>query len=463
MFHRQNFNYLFGAIVFDLAGTILALHLGHITHEHLNHGHQSVPFTIGLLTLSVWSLIFFTFSVYDPARNYRAVDEFQNVIVAAFYSWLVFTGVLYFVYNHLAQQLIAYFFAIDLLWLIGWRVVSRIFFRLYGRRRSTPRRVLIVGANGVGHQTSKQLKSFIGPDLTIVGYVDDAPEERISDGYPVLGNLDEVGDIVKQRRIDEVVIALSYRFYEKLDQIVVDLQALPVQVRIVPNYFNLALYRATVEDFGGIPLINLRDPALSPYQRMVKRAFDLIVGSIATLLALPIMGIIAVAIRLNSPGPILFKQTRVGENGRLFTMYKFRSMVVNADALQGAVTQYDETGNPVHKVPNDPRVTRVGRIIRNTSLDELPQLFNVLHGTMTLVGPRPELPWLVERYEPWQRKRFAVPQGITGWWQITGRDEKLMHLHTEDDLYYIQNYSLLLDLQILWKTIGVVLKRKGAF
>jgi exopolysaccharide biosynthesis polyprenyl glycosylphosphotransferase len=463
MLHRQSLNYLFGAIIFDLAGTLLALHLGHLTHERLNHIHQSVPFTIALLTLSVWSLIFFTLSVYDPARNYRAVDEFQNVIVAAVYSWLVFTGILYFVYHHLAQQLIAYFFAIDLLWLIGWRVVSRVFSRLYGGRRSVSYRVLIVGANGVGHDTSKQLESFIGPDLTIVGYVDDTPDEQVPDGYPVLGSLDEVCDIVEKCRIDEVVIALSYRFYEKLDQIVVDLQELPVQVRIVPNYFNLALYRATVEDFGGIPLINLRDPALSPYQRMIKRAFDLIVGSTATLLALPIMGVIAVAIRLDSAGPILFKQTRVGENGRLFTMFKFRSMVVDADKLQSAVMQYDQDGNPVHKVQNDPRVTRVGQIIRQTSLDELPQLFNVLEGTMTLVGPRPELPWLVERYEPWQRKRFAVPQGITGWWQITGRDEKLMHLHTEDDLYYIQNYSLLLDLQILWKTVGVVLKRKGAF
>ena len=125
--------------------------------------------------------------------------------------------------------------------------------------------------------------------------------------------------------------------------------------------------------------------------------------------------------------------------------------------------QHDDHGRVIHKVPNDPRVTRVGRFIRRTSLDELPQLFNVLKGEMSLVGPRPEMPWLVEQYAPWQRKRFAVPQGITGWWQINGRDDKLMHLHTEDDLYYIQNYSILLDLQILWKTIGVVLKRRGAF
>ncbi len=160
---------------------------------------------------------------------------------------------------------------------------------------------------------------------------------------------------------------------------------------------------------------------------------------------------------------MLFRQQRVGENGRLFTMYKFRSMVVNAEELQEQVNEVDEEGHIIHKKPNDPRVTRVGRFIRRYSLDELPQLFNVLKGDMSLVGPRPELPWLVEKYEPWQRKRFAVPQGITGWWQVNGRSDKPMHLHTEDDLFYIQNYSLWLDLLILWKTVWVVLRGKGAY
>jgi lipopolysaccharide/colanic/teichoic acid biosynthesis glycosyltransferase len=136
---------------------------------------------------------------------------------------------------------------------------------------------------------------------------------------------------------------------------------------------------------------------------------------------------------------------------------------VNAEAYQKEVSKRDQQGNLIHKQKDDPRVTRVGRVIRRTSLDELPQLINVLKGDMSLVGPRPELPWLVEKYEPWQRKRFAVPQGLTGWWQVNGRSEKPMHLNTEDDLYYIQHYSLLLDLQILWKTMFAVLKRQGAY
>ncbi|MGB3713292.1 MAG: sugar transferase, partial [Candidatus Promineifilaceae bacterium] len=170
-----------------------------------------------------------------------------------------------------------------------------------------------------------------------------------------------------------------------------------------------------------------------------------------------------VLIKLDSPGPVLFKQRRVGENGRLFTMYKFRSMIDGAQDMQHKLTETNEQGEILFKSEGDPRITRVGRFMRRTSLDEIPQLINVLKGDMSLVGPRPELPWLVDFYKPWQRKRFAVPQGITGWWQINGRSDRPMHLHTADDLYYIQNYSVWLDLYILFKTVLVVLRGTGAY
>jgi lipopolysaccharide/colanic/teichoic acid biosynthesis glycosyltransferase len=152
----------------------------------------------------------------------------------------------------------------------------------------------------------------------------------------------------------------------------------------------------------------------------------------------------------------------VGENGKLFCIYKFRSMVVDAEADLMKQRQIEDQ-TAAHKRPHDPRVTRVGHFLRRTSIDELPQLFNVLKGEMSLVGPRPELPGLVEQYEIWQRRRFAVPPGITGWWQVNGRSDRPMHLHTDDDLYYIQNYSPLMDLRILWRTIGTVVRGKGAY
>jgi lipopolysaccharide/colanic/teichoic acid biosynthesis glycosyltransferase len=175
------------------------------------------------------------------------------------------------------------------------------------------------------------------------------------------------------------------------------------------------------------------------------------------------MAVSALMIMLEDGRPVLFTQMRVGENGRLFGMLKFRTMVKNAEQLQSQVEKRDADGNLIHKSKDDPRVTRVGRFLRRFSLDELPQLFNILRGDMSLVGPRPEMPYLVEKYQPWQRKRFAVPPGLTGWWQVNGRSDRPMHLNTEDDLYYINNYSLLLDIQILIKTVWIVLVGRGAY
>ncbi len=211
-------------------------------------------------------------------------------------------------------------------------------------------------------------------------------------------------------------------------------------------------------------MFDLRAPVLDEYQRMVKRAFDLGVTIVSLPPALLVMGVVALAIKLDSPGPVFYRQKRVGENGRLFEMIKFRSMVKNADELRHLVEEAGPGGKVIqHKTAHDPRITRVGAFLRRTSLDELPQLFNVLRGEMSLIGPRPELPHLVDKYELWQRKRFAVPQGMTGWWQVNGRSDKPMHLHTEEDLYYVQHYSLWLDLQILVKTVWVVLRGKGAY
>jgi len=202
---------------------------------------------------------------------------------------------------------------------------------------------------------------------------------------------------------------------------------------------------------------------LNANQRTMKRALDITLVSIALVLALPVLLGVALAIKLSSPGPVLFKQRRVGEGGKLFTIYKFRSMVVNAEALQAKVNTTDANGNISHKAKNDPRVTAIGRILRKTSLDELPQLLNVLKGDMSLVGPRPELPWLVEQYQPWQRGRFVVPQGITGWWQVNGRSDTPAHLSVETDIWYVKHYSIWLDIKIIAMTSPALLKGKGAF
>jgi exopolysaccharide biosynthesis polyprenyl glycosylphosphotransferase len=263
--------------------------------------------------------------------------------------------------------------------------------------------------------------------------------------------------------VDEIVVALPLGDHARLANITLALQRVPVHIRMVPDHFNLVFLWATVEDFGGIPLISLTEPAVSDFQRLVKRCFDLVLGTALTIFALPLMAVTALAIKLDSPGPAIYRQQRVGEKGELFQMYKFRSMVDSAEDHIGELIEPAPDGRIVYKHADDPRITRIGHFLRTFSLDELPQFFNVLKGDMSLVGPRPEMPWVLDIYEDWQFQRLTVPQGITGWWQINGRADKLMHEHTEEDLFYIKNYSLLLDLQILWRTPGAVVNRRGAF
>lgn len=194
---------------------------------------------------------------------------------------------------------------------------------------------------------------------------------------------------------------------------------------------------------------------------MFKRAFDLFFGFFALIFSLPLMALLALLVYLEDGSPIIFRQTRVGKNEKLFEMFKFRTMIRNAEQLQSQMEK--RTGYLIHKTKDDPRITRVGRVLRRFSLDELPQLFNVLAGTMSLVGPRPEIPYLAEKYELWQRKRFTVLPGMTGWWQINSRSAQPMQLHIEYDLYYIQNYSIWLDLKIIFRTIWIVLLGTGSY
>jgi exopolysaccharide biosynthesis polyprenyl glycosylphosphotransferase len=223
--------------------------------------------------------------------------------------------------------------------------------------------------------------------------------------------------------------------------------------------------RASVEELDGIPRIEVREPAIDGLDRLIKRLFDLVVSTSLLIVLSPIMVLIALLIKLDSPGTVFFRQRRVGEGGRLFWMVKFRSMFECADQEETRMLHNASGGQlSFAKTPYDPRVTRLGHFLRRTSLDELPQLFSVVKGDMSLVGPRPELPQLVEQYEPWQYQRFAVPQGMTGWWQVNGRMERGdPRQRVEDDLFYIRNYSLWLDMRILFKTILAVIYGEGAY
>lgn len=455
MLQYHSLNRIILSIVLDALSTIAALLIAAWLRVTLPYGQEIglpfLPLSLFPLVVVIWIAVFFVLSVYDPRRSYFASDELHTIVTASFFALLVLAGALFFSLREISRLFIVYFFAANLTILVGWRVTLRFFARtLKVRRTQKPRRVLIVGSGALAQQVAARIERFHWTGLELVGFADDTN----ADG--VIGTIGDSVRLVEQLNVEEVVLVLPYESYDRVQTVALDLLRLPIQVRIVPDFLSLALYRATVEDFSGLTLVNLRAPALNGYQYLVKRIFDLIVGGLLFALTLPLMIVAALLVRLGSDGPVIYQQPRVGENGRLFTMYKFRTMIVGADQL-------DDPEQIIQKSPRDPRVTRAGRWLRATSIDELPQLVNVLKGEMSLVGPRPELPWLVERYEAWQRQRFAVPQGMTGWWQVNGRSQHDMYLHTEDDLYYIQNYSLGLDIQILWKTIFAVIRRTGAY
>ena len=471
MLRRFGVNYAIFSIVIDVALTLLALMgatflVGYVPQSMTNlRGPAFIAPYILLAVPIIWGVTFLVLSVYDPKRIYKAIDEMQIVTVATLSSALLFAGLLYLGQRDFSRWVFILFVSLDLIFLLGWRIIARIAFRI-GRMPAGERHVLIVGTGEVGQRVGQMIEEYRSMGLNLSGYLDEAPQTTAThDGMVVhvLGPVEDVREVVQTGHIDDVVIALPQRDYAQINHLVLALHDLPVHVRVVPDYFSLALYRASVEDFGGLPMINLRDPALNDVQRLVKRMFDLALSSILLGIVMVPMAVITLLIRLDSKGPIIFRQQRVGENGRLFSMYKFRSMVVGAESMQDVMNEVNEDGKVLFKKIDDPRVTHIGRFLRHTSLDELPQLFNVWKGDMSLVGPRPELPWLVGQYEPWQHKRLAVPQGMTGWWQINGRADKPLHLHTEDDLYYVQNYSLWMDIYILLKTPWVVVRGKGAY
>lgn len=459
MLRRFSVNFALFSMALDALLVAAALRLAVIYRPALNAlsfaqqleaGTELVPATLYVVFPILWVAVLLLFAVYDGRRNLRVVDEMSSLTLGCLLAAVASAGALYLSYRDVSRLLFLLFALLAVAGLGGWRLL----YRLVGRRglRGAERRVLVVGAGEIGKQVRDQIQAHANMGLIFLGFVDDEDTDK-----DVLGYLEQARQIARDRRADDIIIALPGWAYQRVNTLVAELHDLPLRTWVIPDYFALALHRAQVDDFAGLPVLDLRAPALNDYQRLIKRAFDVALVLALLPLALPAMGLIAAAIRLADGAPVLLRQKRVGENGRLFDMLKFRTMVPEAKLL------LPEDDSLLHKRPDDPRVTRVGGFLRRTSLDELPQLCNVLRGEMSLVGPRPELPELVERYETWQRKRFAVPQGITGWWQINGRSDKPMHLHTEDDLYYVQHYSLGLDLMIMLRTVWTVLSGRGAY
>lgn len=354
---------------------------------------------------------------------------------------------------------VAGFFTLSLALLSVRRITTALLHRLIDPVLRKPRSVLLVGSGPRGRKAASHLAYDRRWQYSLVGFVD---RNAGPDRADVLGGIAELESILSAHAVDEVIIALPIRsMYDECQHAVAVCERLGIQCRYSTDLFETSLTKRRSldeHDPSSVRLHVIHDTGLA-----IKRTFDVIVAATALVCLSPLFLVIALGIKTSSDGPVFFRQKRFGLNRHLFTMYKFRSMEVNAEAMQSKLEHMNQAGGPVFKISRDPRVTKFGEFLRRTSLDELPQLWNVLIGDMSLVGPRPLPVRDVSRFpEAWLLRRFSVPQGITGLWQVNGRSNTSFERWIELDLHYIDRWSLLLDFVILAKTFSAVIRQNGA-
>jgi exopolysaccharide biosynthesis polyprenyl glycosylphosphotransferase len=431
---------------------------------------ELAPPAVYVFVALLWPFFLSVFAVYEGRANPTLKAELLNVLLAICVATLTLAGALYFTYRETPRVLAVLFFALDVALLLGGRIALWTLRRLVPASARARRAVLIVGAGPIARDVARQLRQYALSDIEIAGFSSDGPAQNSLDGLPILGPLEQLPAIVAAHRIRDAVVALPLEDHVRLIAACRALQGLAVRVYVIPDLFALSFPNAALDGFGGIPVVDLGRPGITGRRRVLKRVFDIVAVALSLLLIAPLLLLIALAIKLESRGPVLFRQERVGERGRPFTMYKFRSMRAGADpAPHRAHVERLIAGNldPAQlggdlKLARDPRVTRVGRLLRRTSLDELPQLFNVLIGDMSLVGPRPPIAYEVALYQDWHRRRLDAPPGISGLWQVKGRNRVSFDEMVRLDLEYIEKQSLWLDLQILAQTPLAVLSGRGA-
>jgi exopolysaccharide biosynthesis polyprenyl glycosylphosphotransferase len=324
-------------------------------------------------------------------------------------------------------------------------------------------RLLIVGAGRDGLDLCRSINKARHLGFQVVGFLDDTrPLGPTTAGLPeVVGDSSDIRGTVLAGKVDAVLVAGGSVATDTAERVYRDLQGLDVDLHLSTGLLGVAANRVAVQRFGDAPVLGLRRVELTGFQQMLKRGFDLVVATLLLLLLSPVLLACTIAVKLSSPGPVLFRQLRVGQDGREFLIHKFRSMVVDAEQRLEHLKDRNEADGLLFKLRHDPRVTRVGRVLRAWSLDELPQLFDVVRGDMSLVGPRPPVPSEVANYDTWIRNRLRVKPGLTGLWQVSGRHELSFEDYVRHDLFYVENWSLFMDLFIVLKTIPAVLRRSG--
>ncbi len=392
------------------------------------------------------------FGLYLHRRRLSSLNR-PSVLIKASYHWLLYIVVVGFFFKalDLGRSVILLAALLGVVYLFSSRTVlrwlkARALARGRGRVRS-----LIVGTGPLAADVRQALADHPEIGYEIVGSVA-APGEEVDERNGT-HDLEALGELIAREQIEEIFLAIAHLEHDRQLDLLNLAEHRGIRVHVVSNIFDVITERAKVEEIATFPVITLRDGHIPLHQAMMKAMLDYTLALGGTLLWLAFFHWwIAIRIRMDSPGPVFFRQERIGRDGRPFILFKYRTMRADAEAYATAPTDEE-----------DPRITPFGRWLRRTSLDELPQLLNVLRGEMSLVGPRPEMRFIVDQYQAWERRRLDVKPGLTGLWQVIGRKNLPLHLNMQYDLYYIKNQSFLLDVEILCRTLPAVLKGKGAF
>jgi len=422
-------------------------------------GYPINPFPIYIKALPIivvpWLISCGAFGLYRRKRGMTPLEEFQALLQSVALGWSVVMAVAFMMKEFdLARSVVILFFFVTLL-LLG--IMRALFRNIESRLLATGRysiRALIVGAGQIGIRALQRFRDHPEIGYEVIGFLDDDPKKKDMTvaKIPVLGAVKDLRRIVEKKKVEEVFVAISKLPHKRILQMIMECESLGVSFKIASDLFDVLAHETRIDFIEELPIFELRSGEREPGYEMVKRGMDFLVGGIVLLLSLPLWPFIMLAIVMESGLPIFFSQERVGKDGKVFRMFKFRTMFK-------AVRKFE----PAPRDKEDPRITRVGRLLRRMSLDELPNIINVILGDMSLVGPRPEMPFIVEQYEDWQRKRLAVKPGITGLWQVLGRKDLPLQENLEYDFYYIKNRSFFLDLTILLKSVPIIFTGRGAY
>jgi exopolysaccharide biosynthesis polyprenyl glycosylphosphotransferase len=424
-----------------------------------------------LLTLPIWVVVAKLYGLYDRDEE-RTDHTTTDDIVGVFHlvtvgTWIVFAGIWLSRIGTPDISRILTFWLAAILAITLARSLARAFCR---RRIAYLQNTVILGAGDVGQMIARKLIQHPEYGINLVGFVDDTPKERGEDleHLSLLGSREQLPTLVRLFDIERVVIAFSNDTHNEILSLMRSLKDLDVQIDIVPRLFEIVSPGVSIHTIEGVPLVGLPPLRLSHSSRLMKRTTDYVLSSIGLFLLAPVFAAITAAIKLDSPGPVFFRQIRIGIGGKAFYIYKFRTMVADADERKHEVAHLNMHAGPngdtrMFKAPSDPRITRVGAILRRYSLDELPQLINVWRGEMSLVGPRPLILEEDRHVADWARKRLSSKPGMTGLWQVLGRSEIGFEEMTRLDYLYVTNWSLWGDLQLLIRTVPAVLRSRRAY